>query len=106
MRLARTSRAVLAACALTATVAAGCGEEKTDISPAVTSFNAQFRSQGVELDCPKEVEGDTFTCDLKGTRSGKSAKLDMKLVGEDKDTIDVADEKQYAKALEEVGAGE
>lgn len=93
---------LLGACVATAIAATGCGDEKTDITPAVKSFNTQFAAQGVELDCPDEVEGDTFKCDLKGTESGKSVELDMELTGDDNDTVDVQDQKAFEKALQEV----
>jgi N-methylhydantoinase B/oxoprolinase/acetone carboxylase alpha subunit len=66
-----------------AVLIAGCGGERSNVSGGVDQVNAELAKQGAQLDCPKEVdggEGATFECTLKGTQTGKSAKIKMKIV--------------------------
>lgn len=85
----------------------GCGTEVTDVSQAVDGINKELESVGASIDCPgeKEIEGETFECDLKGKESGKTAKVMLKIVGKEKDTVDIADQAAYDKALQEVTGG-
>jgi len=94
-------------CGAGAPVVNGCGTEVTDVSQAVDGINKELESVGASIDCPgeKEVEGDTFECDLKGKESGKTAKVMLKIVGKEKDTVDIADQAAYDKALQEVVGG-
>ncbi len=95
------------ACVIGALAVSGCGNEVTDATEAVDGINKELETVGASIDCPgvKEIEGDTFECDLKGTESGKTEKVTLKLVGEEKDTVDIADQKAYDKALQEVVGG-
>jgi len=95
------------ACVVAALAASGCGKQVTDVSQAVDGINKELEPVGASIDCPneKEVEGDTFDCNLKGKKSGKTAKVKLKIVGEEKDTVDIADQAAYDKALQEVTGG-
>jgi N-methylhydantoinase B/oxoprolinase/acetone carboxylase alpha subunit len=62
---------------------AGCGGERSNVSGGVDQVNTELAKQGAKLDCPKEVdggEGAKFDCTLKGTQTGKSTKVKMKIV--------------------------
>jgi hypothetical protein len=91
-------------------VIAGCGGEKSDVSGGVDAINKELATQGAQLDCPKEVdggEGAEFDCDLKGTQTGKSAKVKMKIVKQGGDlAVDFAgDRAEVQKAIQTVTAG-
>jgi hypothetical protein len=75
----------LVAIPLAALAVAGCGGEKSDVSGGVKAINQQLAAQGAQLSCPKQVDGGagaTFQCDLKGTRTGRSTQIKMKIVKE------------------------
>ncbi|MDQ4142659.1 MAG: hypothetical protein M3198_02780 [Actinomycetota bacterium] len=87
--------------------AVGCGGETTDISAGVKDANSELAPRRAELRCPKEVEGGEGTvlsCDLKGTKTGKSTKVAMKVVKEDEDlALDFAgDRAEVQRALRKV----
>lgn len=66
-----------------AVLIAGCGGSRSNVSGGVGQVNTELAKQGAQLDCPKEVdggEGATFDCTLKGTQTGKSTKIKMKIV--------------------------
>ena len=96
------SRSARVLCAVAAVAAAGCGTSRTDVSPAVDSFNKEVAADRVKLDCPKEVEGDRFDCDMVGLDTDKRETVKMKLVGENKDTVDIADERGFERAVRTV----
>ena len=105
-RMIKLRFSVLAVVAVAA-LAVGCGTEKTDVTEGVEQLNSQILApQGAELDCPKEVdggEGETFECTMKATNGDASAPVTMKIVEEDGElAIDIADEKQFDRALEQV----
>ena len=96
----------IAAVALALVVAvAGCGD-KTDVSAGVADFNKELAPEGLALDCPKEVmggEGTVFDCTMKGTKNGKSAPVQLKVVKEGNDlVVDVADKAAYEQVRQEV----
>ena len=99
------ARLALAAGAAAALLATGCGS-KTDVSAGVEDFNRTLEPQGAMLECPKEVdgnEGTVFECTLKGTRSGKSVPVQLKIAKEEGDlVIDAADQKAFDMARAEV----
>jgi hypothetical protein len=99
------SRNALVACVAVVVVAAGCGA-KTEISRGVEDFNRDLAPEGLTLDCPKEVkggEGTEFDCTLRGTRSGKSAPVKLKIAKEEGDLVlDEADPKAFDVAKQEV----
>lgn len=100
---ARTSAVVLAS---TAVAFAGCGG-KSDISQAEKTLNAELKKQGlpVRIDCPKEVGSEAFNCDVKSTKDEtKSTAVKFELTGKDEDTLDVADQKAFQKALLAAGS--
>ncbi|HVE67073.1 MAG TPA: hypothetical protein VNB64_00690 [Solirubrobacteraceae bacterium] len=87
---------------LLAALAAGCGGEKSDVSGGVNAINQELAQQGARLDCPKEVdggEGATFECDLEGTQTNKSTKIEMKIVKENGDlAVDFAGTRAQVQA--------
>jgi len=89
--------------ALATTAGVACGGEKTDVSQGVSAVNKELAAQGVSIDCPDEVdggEGTEFDCTAKGTQTGKSAAIKMKIVKENGDlAVDFADEAAAAKAV-------
>jgi hypothetical protein len=99
------ARIAVAAGAAAALLAAGCGS-KTDVSAGVEDFNRTLEPQGAMLECPKEVkgnEGTVFDCTLMGTRSGKSAPVQLKIAKEEGDlVVDAADQKAFDLARAEV----
>ena len=95
--------------ALAAVAVVGCGGDVTDVSQGVESLNREvLAQQSVELDCPDEVdggEGTEFDCTLKSTKNDKSAEVTLKIVKEGEDlAVDIADSRQFDKALAEVTA--
>ena len=95
---------------LLALALAACGGEKSDVSGGVDAVNRELVAQDAQLDCPKEVdggEGTEFGCTLRGTKSNRSAKIDMKIVKEGGElAVDFAgDRAQVQRALRQVTAG-
>ena len=87
--------------ALTASFAVGCGGETTDISAAVDDTNKNLQG-AAKLDCADEIdggEGTEFDCTLKGTKSGKTEKVNLKI---EKNGIAPVNEKDYVAALQKV----
>lgn len=85
MRPTAKLRRSFAALPVAAVVLAGCGGERSNVSGGVDQVNTALAARGAKLECPKEVDGGagaTFECTLKGTRTGKSAKIKMKIVKE------------------------
>jgi hypothetical protein len=95
---------VLAVPAALAVLAAGCGEDKTDVSGGVDKLNQTLSPSGVNIDCPDEVdggEGTTFECTLKG--NGKEEKVDLKVVKQGDDlAVDVAEPSDFQRKLASV----
>ncbi|HEX5909752.1 MAG TPA: hypothetical protein VFY44_04610 [Thermoleophilaceae bacterium] len=94
-------RHTLPVLALTAAFAVGCGGETTDISAAVDDTNKNLQG-AAKLDCADEIdggEGTKFDCTLKGTKSGKTETVNLKI---EKDGIAPVDEKDYVAALQKV----
>jgi hypothetical protein len=94
----------LSVTAVAALFAVGCGGVTTDITAAVKDTNTNLKPNGVTMTCPDEVDGDTgtkFDCTLKGTKSGKSEKVNLKLI---KDGIAPVSEQEYVTALKRVSA--
>ena len=97
-------RHTLSLVALAPLFAIGCGGETTDISAAVADTNKNLQG-AAKLTCPKEIdggEGTEFECTLKGSKSGKTATVNLK-VG--KDSIAPVSEKEYVGTLEKVTGG-
>jgi hypothetical protein len=101
-------RGGLAAIAVGASLAAGCGGETTDVSQGVSSINKDLARQHVRLGCPKTVDGGAgavFTCTLTNTRNHKSTKMKLKVVKQgDKLAVAPANSKEYPNALARIGA--
>jgi hypothetical protein len=96
-------RRALPVLALGAVFAAGCGGQTTDITAAVADSNKTYKGEA-SFDCPDKVDGGQgtkFDCTLKGTKSGKSAPIKLKLT---KDGIAPLSQKQLADTLQRVGA--
>jgi hypothetical protein len=106
VKAAKATLAALGASALLV-FAAGCGD-KTDVSAGVADFNKQLATDGLMLDCPKEIEGGegtTFDCTLKG-KNGKSAPVKLKVTKENGDlVVDVADQAAFDQVRQEVAGG-
>jgi hypothetical protein len=105
-RLLSTFAAVL----VLAFAAAGCGGEKSDVSGGVDAINKELTAQNAKLDCPKQVdggEGAKFDCTLKGTQTGKSEKVKMKIVKQNGSlAVDFADDRAAVQSkLQQVTAG-
>ncbi len=85
--------------------AAGCGQDKADISAAVKAANDQLAPSDARLNCPKEVDdsSEPFDCTVTGTKTGKTAPVKVKIEG---DTITPADDAAYQQALEQVAPGQ
>ncbi len=95
---ARHSLSVLA---LSGLFVIGCGGETTDISAAVDDTNKNLQG-AAKLDCADEIdggEGTEFDCTLKGTKSGKTETVNLKI---EKDGIAPVSEKDYVAALQKV----
>ena len=83
--------------------------DTTDVSKGVESINKELLSdQGVRLDCPTEVTGGNgalFTCTISNTRTDKRTELGMKVANQHGVlAVDIADEKEFRKALQTIGA--
>ncbi len=103
-RLRHLARRGLAAGPIALVVTAGCGES-TDVSGGVADANKDLAQQGATLQCPKEIDGGSgseFECTLKSTRTGKSAKVKLKVTGKDADTIELADQVKFSESLQKV----
>lgn len=102
------SRTGVALCVAVLVFGVGCGS-KTDVSAGVDDFNRDLAADGLALECPKEVnggEGTEFDCTLRGTRSGKSTPVKLKIAKEEGDlVIDAADQKAFETARQEVAGG-
>ena len=100
----RKRLAVLAASGALVLIA-GCGD-KTDVSAGVDDFNKELATDGLTLDCPKEIdggEGTVFECTLRGTKNGKSAPVKLKVTKENGDlVVDVADQAAFDQVRQEV----
>lgn len=100
----------LRTCLLAVAVAAfgaGCGGDVTDVSQGVDKLNSELlEPQGARLDCPDEVdggEGASFDCTMRSTKGERSAPVTMRIVEEGGDlAVDLADEKQFDRALAQV----
>jgi hypothetical protein len=82
----------LALVIVVASLAAGCGGTKTDVTKAIDNQNQRLTQQGIpaKLDCPDQVdgqEGTDFECTIKADKGGKSAKVTMTIQKEGKDLI-------------------
>jgi len=89
---------------------AGCGGEKSNVSGGVDAVNRELAPQEARLDCPDQVdgaEGAEFECTLRGTRSGRTTKIRMRIVEEGGQlAVDFAgDRAQVQRALRRVTAG-
>ena len=87
----------------------GCGSETTDVSQGVANINKDLlNGQGVQLDCPKEVEGaegTVFTCTLTNRRNKQKTKMRMKVTKQGEDlAVDINSEKEFERALQKIGA--
>jgi predicted small secreted protein len=92
-----------------AAFATACGTERTDVSAGVDQLNSQVLSaQGLEADCPDEVEGGAgteFECTLKATSGGGEQKVKLKIVEEEGElAVDRADPAAFDKAVSELAA--
>jgi hypothetical protein len=95
-------RGLLATGAVAALLVAGCGGQTTDISAAVDDTNTKLAQDGASIDCPNTVDGGEGTeveCTLKGTDSGKTEKVKIKI---GKDAIMPANDADYQAALARV----
>jgi hypothetical protein len=95
-------RRTLALFAVVALFVVGCGGTTTDISAAVDDTNNSLKQDNVTIDCPDEVdggEGTKFECTLKGTKSGKTEKIEAKVI---KDGIAPVDQAGYEEAVARV----
>lgn len=106
---ARLRGGPVAVVAVSAVAAAGCGGSTTDVSKGVSNLNKDvLRPLRAQLDCPKTVNGGagaTFTCTLRNTRNGKSAKLKMKVAKQGNSlAVDVANQNEFKQALKQIGA--
>jgi hypothetical protein len=91
----------LSVIALGALFVVGCGGETTDISAAVDDTNKNLQG-AAKLDCADEIdggEGTKFDCTIKGTKSGKTEKVNLKI---EKNGIAPVSEKDYVAALQKV----
>lgn len=81
--------------------AAGCGQDKADVSAAVKAANDQLAPSDARLNCPKEVDdsSEPFDCTVTGRKTGKTAPVKFKIEG---DTITPADDDAFQQALEQV----
>ena len=83
-----------------------CGGTKTDVSGGVSKLNQTLAPGGVELNCPKTVdggEGKTFDCDLKSKTGNKSAKVKLKVVKQGGDlAVDIDDQAAFGRAIQQV----
>jgi hypothetical protein len=100
---------MIAAVAVSAAAAVGCGGSSTDVSQGVANLNKDvLRPLNAKLDCPKTVNGGAgakFDCTLRNTRTGKSAKLKMTVAKQDgKLAVDVANQNEFKQALKQIGA--
>ena len=106
-RLRRIGAAVVIGLAL-AVVAAGCGDEKTDVSGGGENLNKRLDDQGIaaNLDCPDEVdggEGTDFECTLKADEGGTEQKVQMEVQEENGElVVDVRDGKAWEQAIQNV----
>ena len=95
-------RRLVAVPVVLAALIAGCGGEKSDVSGGVNAINQELAQQGARLDCPEEVdggEGATFECDLRGTQTNKSTKIQMRIVQEGGDlAVDFAGTRAQVQA--------
>jgi uncharacterized protein YajQ (UPF0234 family) len=90
----------IAAVAVLAFVAAGCGTKTLDQGDEVDLVNKQLASQDLKaktVDCPSDVEakeGDTFDCDVTLT-NGKTGTYTIKItkVSGDNASLEVVDAK-------------
>jgi hypothetical protein len=94
----------LSVTAVAALFAVGCGGVTTDITAAVKDTNNNLKGQGAKMTCPDTVDGDTgtkFDCTLKGTETGESAKVHLKLI---KDGIAPVSQQDYVSAVKQVSS--
>jgi hypothetical protein len=94
-------RSVLAAGAVAAALFTGCGGTTTDITAAVDDTNKNLAPDAT-IDCPDTVdggEGTEFDCTLKGSKSGKTKTVKVKVI---KDGIAPVSQADYEAAVAEV----
>jgi N-methylhydantoinase B/oxoprolinase/acetone carboxylase alpha subunit len=77
---------------------AACGEERSDVSAGVDAMNREMAREGVRLDCPDEVDGAAgaeFHCQLKGTQTRRTVRVEMRIVKQDDQlAVDFAGERE------------
>jgi hypothetical protein len=98
----------LAVVAASLVAASGCGGETTDVSKGVANINKDLlNAQNVRLDCPKTVDGGAgtvFTCTIRNTKTGRTAKLRMKVAKQNGQlAVDIANKKEFQEALKKIG---
>ncbi|MEA2467859.1 MAG: hypothetical protein QOJ57_1985 [Thermoleophilaceae bacterium] len=95
-------RRVLSIGAFGALLVVGCGGTTTDITAAVDDTNKSLAQQGASISCPDQVDGGDgteFECTLKGTETGKTAPVKIKI---QKDSLAPVSDADYGAALARV----
>jgi hypothetical protein len=86
---------------------AGCGGTTTDVSKGVASINKDLKPRGARLGCPESVKGGAgavFACTLTNTRTGKAARLRLKVAKENGQLAVVfVNPKDFPRALKKIG---
>ncbi len=84
---------------------AGCGGDDTVSSTkAVEAFNRVAEARNVRLMCPEDVNKKVkeIDCTLQGTKTGKTATVKMRAIGEETDFLDAVDGNEFRNAVERV----